>query len=252
MVCCESLKSDDKFSALYKERPQDIIGKWIRLEPLDANRHSKAVYAVTNGDPIFLKKAYDPAEVWGFQADGPFNNVEGLQKSFLFQHYENQATFAILQNLNDRLVGVVMLSNDNPQNLSIQLNSPIAGPSNSGSKEEMEACFLVLDRLFANGYRRIQFSIDSKDSQGSKLADRLGVTYEGCLLKDTIIKESSRDSHVYGMLNSDWDKGARRVLYTKLYGAAMQKANEAFNKKEEELDEQQRVLAEEGDKEKKE
>jgi len=252
MVSCESLSSDDKFSTLYKDRPQDIIGKWIRLEPLEAKRHLKAVYAVTNGDPIFLKKSYDPREVWGFQTEGPFKSENELHKSFVFQHGENEAAFAVLQNLNDRLVGLVILSNDNPHNLSIQLNSPIAGPSSDGSKEQMEACFLLLDRLFASGYRRIQISIDSKDSRGSKLADRLGFTYEGCLLKDKIIKESSRDSNVYGMLNSDWDKGARKAIYKKLYGAAMMKADVAYNEKEEELDEQQRVLAEEKEQENKE
>ena len=243
-VCCETLSSDDKFSDLYKERPQDIVGKWVRLEPLESKRHLKAVHAVTNGDQIFLKKAYDPQEVWGFQVEGPFNTVNELHESFIFKHYDNQAVFAILQNLNDRLVGLVMLSNDNPQDLSIQLNSPIAGPSNNGSKEQLEACFLLLDRIFANGYRRIAISIDSKDSQGSKLADRLGFTFEGCLLKDKIIKDSSRDSNVYGMLNSDWDKGAQKLIYKKLYGAAMMKADVAYNKKENELDEQQRVLAE--------
>ena len=252
MVSCETLKSDDKFSDLYKERPQDIIGKWIRLEPLEAKRHLKAVHAVTNGNPIFLKKSYPPEEVWGFQAEGPFTTEEELRQSFVFKHYENESAFAVLQNLNDRLVGIVMVSNDNPQNLSIELNFPIMGPSNNGSKEQMEACFLILDRLFANGYRRIALSVDSKDSQGSKLADCLCFTFEGCLLKDKIIKESSRDSNVYGMLNSDWDKGARRVLYKKLYGAAMMKADLAYNKKEDELDEQQRTLAEEEIEEKKE
>jgi len=204
----------------------------------------KAVHAVTNGDQIFLKKAYNPQEVWGFQIEGPFHSIDELHGSFVFQHYENQGAFAILQNLNDRLVGLVMLSKDDPRNLSIQLDPPIVGPSSYGSKEQLEACFLLMDRLFANGYRRIQISIDSKDSQGSKLADRLGFTFEGCLLKDQIVKESSRDSNVYGMLNSDWDKGARKAIYKKLYGAAMMKADSAYNRKEEELDEQQRVIAE--------
>ncbi|KAG7365313.1 GNAT family acetyltransferase [Nitzschia inconspicua] len=243
-VSCESLSADDKYSTLYKNRPQDIIGKWIRLEPLDAKRHVNAVFAVTNGDPIFLKPAYDPQEVWGFQIQGPFRTPEELEKSFVFQHYDNEASFAILQNLNDRLVGVVSVSKDQPQNLSIQLDQPIVGPSSFGSKEQLEACYLMMDRLFAYGYRRIQISIDSKDNQGAKLADRLGFTYEGCLLKDQIVKESSRDSNVYGMLNSDWDKGARTALYRKLYGAAMAKADMAYNKKEAELDEQQRVRAE--------
>mmetsp|Transcript_13605 Transcript_13605/g.34219 ORF Transcript_13605/g.34219 Transcript_13605/m.34219 type:complete len:472 (+) Transcript_13605:104-1519(+) len=253
MVTCETLNSDDKFSKLYKERPQDVIGKWVRLEPLESKRHLKAVHAVTNGDPIFLKKAFDPQEVWGFETEGPFKTEKELGQSFVFQHNENESAFAILQNLNDRLVGVVMVENDNPQNLSIELKVPIAGPSHNGSKEQMEACFLILDRLFANGYRRVGLSTDSKDNQGAKLADRLGFTYEGCLLKDKIVKESSRDSNVYGMLNSDWDKGARRILYKKLYGAAMCKADLAYNNKEDELDEQQRVLAEEEEpKEKKE
>lgn len=243
-VCCENLSSDDKFMNLYKERPQDIVGKWIRLEPLESTRHLKSVHAVTNGEPIFLKKAYDPQEVWGFQVEGPFSSERELHKSFVFQHYDNQASFAILQNLNDRLVGLVTLSNDDPQNLSIQLNTPITGPSSHGSKEQLESCFLLMDRLFANGYRRITISIDSKDSQGSKLADRLGFTFEGCLLKDKIIKESSRDSNIYGMLNSDWDKGARNAIYKKLYGAAILKADNAYKKKEDEIDEQQRALTE--------
>ena len=243
-VCCDTLSSDDKYSTLYKNRPQDIIGKWVRLEPLEGKRHLNAVFAVTNGDPIFLKKAYDNQEVWGFQKEGPFDSPNELKKSFVFQKLENQAAFAILHNLNDRLVGVVMLSKDKPQNLSIQLDTPIIGPSSNGGKEQMEACFLLIDRLFAYGYRRIQISIDSKDSPGSKLADRLGFTAEGCLLKDQIVKESSRDSNVYGMLNSDWDKGARKVIYRKLYGASMMKADVAYNQKEEELDEQQRVIAE--------
>lgn len=248
--CCDSISSDDKFSALYKNRPGDIIGKWIRLEPLERSRHLNAVFAITNGEPIFLKKSYDPQEVWGFRVDGPFAGRDKLNNSFVFQHHENQAAFAILQNLNDRLVGVVILDKDNPLNLSIQLDPPIIGPSNNGSKEQLEACFLLLDRLFAHGYRRIQISIDSKDGHGAKLADRLGFTYEGCLLKDQIVKESSRDSNVYGMLNSDWDKGARKVLYKNLYGSAMMKVDLAYNKKEEELDHQQRFLSEKEEAEK--
>lgn len=243
-VCCDSLSSDDKFSSLYKERPEDIVGKWVRLEEISADRHLKPVFAVTSGEPIHMDKAYDPQEVWGFQIEGPFETKEKLRQSFVFCCHDNEAGFTIVENLTDRVVGVVMLSKDNPQNLSIQLDPPIVGPSKFGSKEPLEACFLLMDRLFANGYRRIQISIDSNDNHGAKLADRLGFTFEGCILKDQIIKDSSRDSNVYGMLNSDWDQGARIALYKKLYGAAMARADMAYNKKEEELDEQQRVLAE--------
>lgn len=220
-----------------------MVGQSVRLEVLDSKLHLKGVFAVTSGDMYFYKKSYDANEVWGFLEEGPFQNQEEVSKSFVFQHHENQAAFAIVQNLNDRVLGVAMLSRDDPKNLSIQLDAPIVGPSTVGGKEQLEACFLLMDRLFANGYRRIQLSIDSKDGNGSKLADRLGFTLEGILPKDMIIKDSSRDSKVYGMLNSDWDKGARIAQHRKLYGASMARVDVAFNKKEEELTDQQRVLA---------
>lgn len=241
-ISCANDKSEGKFSNLYDKRPEALVGQAVRLEALDAKAHGKSIFAATGGDMYFYKKSYDANEVWGFLEDGPFSTQEELLKSFVFQQYENQAAFAIGQNLNDRILGVIMLSRDDPKNLSIQLDAPILGPSSLGGKEQLESCFLLMDRLFANGYRRIQFSVDSKDGDGSKLADRLGFTLEGILLKDMVIKDSSRDSKVYGMLNSDWDKGARIALYRKLYGSAMARADVAFNNKEEELVEQQRVL----------
>ena len=242
-VCCANDSVEEKFSKLYNANPEALVGQTVRLEALDSSKHLKAIFASTSGDMYFYKKSYDANEVWGFLEEGPFNTQEELKNSFVFQHYENEAAFAIVQNLNDRILGVAMVSRDNSKHLSIQLDPPIIGPSTVGTKEQLESCFLLLDRLFANGYRRVQLSIDSKDGKGSELADRLGFTFEGVLLKDMVIKESNRDSKVYGMLNSDWDKGARIALYRKLYGGAMARADLAFNKKEEELTEQQRVLS---------
>eukprot|EP00980_Cylindrotheca_fusiformis_P009732 scaffold2149_cov187-Cylindrotheca_fusiformis.AAC.10 len=241
-VCCSSDKEEAKFSALYEKRPEALVGQSVRLEALDSRLHLKSIFAATSGDMYFYKKSYDANEVWGFLEEGPFETQDQLLNSFVFQHYENQAAFAIVQNLSDRILGVAMLSKDDPKNLSVQLDAPIVGPSTVGGKEQLEACFLLMDRLFANGYRRVQFSLDSKDGNGSKLADRLGFTFEGVLLKDMVIKNSSRDSKVYAMLNSDWDKGARVAIYRKLYGSSMARVDVNFNKQEEELTEQQRVL----------
>ena len=243
-MACQNHATDDKYAKLYNERPEDLIGKHVRLEALDAMRHLAKVFDATNGRLYYDKKSYDPQEVWGFLEDGPFETPQELYKSFVFRHNQNQAAFAVVDNVSDRILGVVMLSNDDPLNLSIKLEPPIVGPSTFGTKEELEACFLLMDRLFAHGYRRIYISIDAKDVQSSKLADRLGFTFEGCLLKHMIIKDSSRDSKIYAMLNSDWDRGARLALYKKFYGLSMARADEANNKKEEELEEQQRVLAE--------
>ena len=149
-----------------------------------------------------------------------------------------------MEAVTDRVIGIIILSKDDPKNLNVQLELPIVKPSADGTVEQLEACFLVLDRLFALGYRRVQLTCDTQDAAGKKVAGRLGFTQEGMIPKHMVVKEANRDSNIYGMLNSDWDKGARAFLFKKLHGAAMLKADYANNAKEGELEEQERVLAE--------
>jgi RimJ/RimL family protein N-acetyltransferase len=241
-ICCVNHKQDDKFAQLFKTRPHDVVGKYVRLEALEADRHVNDLFQITCGDTVGDHKAYDPNEVWGFLPDGPFESPTEMRQSFVFQRKPNEASFAIVNNVTDRVVGAILLTSDDPANLSIQIEPPIMPPKGDGTKEQMEACFLLIDRLFAFGYRRIQIATDSQDALQRKLATRLGFTLEGVLYKHQIIKEASRDSAVAGLLNSDWSRGARTALFSKLYGNAAARADRANEKKEEEYDEQQRVL----------
>ena len=245
-TCCATLKSDDKFGDLFRQRPYDIIGRYVRLEALSVERHLETLFKITSGQAALDSKAYQPNDVWGFLSDGPFPDARAMRNSFVFQHEPNQAAFGIINNVTDKLVGALLLTNDDPRNLSIQLEPPITGPAHfaDGSQDQLESCFLLLDRLFAYGYRRIQLSIDSQDAVQRKLASRLGFTLEGVLYKHLVVKEASRDSNIYGMLNSDWTNGARNSIFAKLYGKSAAKADAANEKREDEYDEQTRVLKE--------
>lgn len=243
-LTCSSHANDDKYIMLWKTRPQDIIGRFTRLEPLEVVRHLQDLYKVTSGAPALENKGYDPEEIWGFLGDGPFENDREMRKSFCFQRKMNEASFAIVHGVTERVMGAIILTNDDPKNLTIQLEPPIIQPFREGGKEQLEACFLVMDRLYAYGYRRIQICIDSQDIEKRKLATRLGFTLEGILYKHMVVKEASRDSSIYGLLNSDWKRGARGSLFRKLYGVPAQRADAVNEQKEEEFDEQTRGLAE--------
>lgn len=241
-TCCASLKSDDKYSALFQDRPQDIVGRFVRLEALTTDRHLESLFKLTSGAPELDSKAYAPNEVWGFAPEGPFDKPESLKKSFVFQRRNNEAAFAIVNNVTDKLMGAILLINDDPRNLSIQMEPPIMQPDQQdGSREQLESCFLLIERLVAHGYRRIQLAIDSQDAINRKLASRLGFTMEGVLYKHMVIKEASRDSNVYGMLNSDWTRGARNAMFAKLYGKNAAKADSANEMREAEYDEHARA-----------
>jgi len=241
---CTTNGTFEKFTELFLSRPQDLYGRTVRLEPLDATRHLDNLYEITSGQPYQEDKAYNPNEVWGFRDYGPFKTKEEMEKSPVFNIKKNEASFAIVEIITDRIIGVVMLTNDDPSNLNVELELPIVKPSTDGTVEQIEACFLLLDRLFAHGYRRVQLTIDTLDVYGKKLPGRIGFTQEGMVPKHMVVKESNRDSNIYGLLNSDWDKGARAFMYKKLHGEATQKADAANNAKEGEIDFQQSVLKE--------
>jgi len=243
-IACDNHDTDDKYSSLFESRPQDIVGKTVRLEALEEDRHLNHIFELTSGDADTTSLSYNPSEVWGFVEDGPFKNKEEMRKSSVFQRKINEAAFAIVNNLTDKIVGMVLLKNDNPQNLGIQLEAPILRPNMDGSTEQTEACFMLLDRLFALGYRRVQMSCDSQDGNFRRLAVRLGFTLEGTMFKHMIVKDASRDSNVYGLLNSDWDNGARFALYKKLYGVTSARLDLQMRKRGDEEDEKTKVLAE--------
>jgi RimJ/RimL family protein N-acetyltransferase len=234
--------TEKKYREHWLARPGDIVGRTVRLEPLDKSRHLEELFQITNGDAYQENKAYDPKDIWCFREAGPFQSADEMYNSFIFNQEPNEATFAIVEFLTDRLVGIVKLVEDDPKNLRISIEPPIVKPANEGTVEQIEAYFLLMDRLFAMGYRRIQYSVDSMDSTGKKLSGRLGFTQEGILPKHRIVKDSNRDSILYGMLNSDWDKGARSFLFKKLHGAKAQQYDAARNAREAEMEEHQNLL----------
>jgi RimJ/RimL family protein N-acetyltransferase len=241
---CLTHAAEERFRTLYTERPQDLIGRLVRLESLEVDRHVKDLFDGTSGLAYQNCRQFDPKEVWGFLEYGPFKTTEEMASSPVFQRKLNEARFAILDHVSDRLFGVIMLFDDNPKHLTISMEPPICKPSSEETLELTEACFLVIDRLFALGYRRIQMSVDSQDIMHKRLAARLGFTKEGELLKHMVVKDSNRDSIVYSMLNSDWSKGCRSYLFEKLHGKKMQNYDKSNNQKEGDMDDQKSKLKE--------
>jgi RimJ/RimL family protein N-acetyltransferase len=234
---------NDKYNKLFQERPFDIVGRHVRLEPLDVTRHVEDLYLVLSGASAFENNPYDPNEVWGFLEDGPFDSVKEMSQSTVFNKKINDGAFAIIHGVTDRVIGMIHLCNDDPNNLTVQLEPPIMTPNSSGTQLQLESCYLLLDRMFAYGYRRVQILIDSQDIDKKKLCIRLGFACEGILYKHMVVKDASRNSLVYAILNSDWKNSVRAALFKKLYGDAAYKADITNEKYEAELEDQRQRKA---------
>lgn len=235
---CSSHDNDDKFRKLYVERPIDLVGRLTRLEALEVDAHLENLYDFTCGDAYLENKPFDPKQIWGFFNYGPFQSPQQLRESPVFQRLPNEAGFAIIENVTDRFIGVVTLIKDDPQNLTIEILPPVIMPSCQDSAETIEGCFLLLDKLFALGYRRVQLTVDTQDAKNKKIAAKLGFTKEAEIPKHMVVKDSNRDSIIYGMLNTDWNRGARAFLYKKLHGERLHRRDQSYNKKEGDMEEQ--------------
>ena len=251
-TACSSLASDTLYSERFQSHPQDIIGRWVRLQALQLDAHLQDLFEATSGAPTVSTKAFNPQELWAFLPQGPFATSTELAQSFVFGHDDNhqnnnnKAYFAILHNVTNQLVGWIGLSHNDPANLSIQLEAPIVAPKWHNTKYDLEACFLLLDRcLYGYGYRRVQLSLDQHDATQRKLvAMRCGFVLEGILHRHLLIKESSRDSTIYALLNKDWNatNGPRTMLMTRLYGKATVLADQRNEAREAEREAQDLIL----------
>jgi len=80
-MACSTHGSEEKYRKHWMARPGDIVGRTIRLEPLDVERHLQELYNITNGEAYMENKAYDANEVWCFREAGPFKNAVEMQHS---------------------------------------------------------------------------------------------------------------------------------------------------------------------------
>jgi hypothetical protein len=278
-IVCQNHSTEEYYqNDIFMNRPMDIIGTYIRLEPLVKDRHAQElIHSTCTGEATMeYLSSYNPNDIWCFHDDGPFRSVEELSTSkYIYpagndptNRKSNTASFAIRQNITHHFLGIVALINDEPEHLSIQIQTPLMVPKcQLSSKECIEAYFLILDRLFAYGYRRIAISIDTQDIQSIQFVYRLGFTFEGCCYKHRIVKDANRNSNIYAIINSDWKQtiiasntadsssksgsghGARAALYKKLYGASKFRADQSNERYEAELEEQTLGLLEQKKKE---
>jgi len=237
-ISCVSQKTMEHFEKLYQTYPQDIVGRTVRLQSLDPKRHADGIFHALEG-------TFDDESIWCFLDYGPFRNTNEMVASDLFRRREGEAAFAVYHQVTEKVIGCVLLCKDDPKNLSIQLEACIAAntqelssSSSSSDKEELEACFLILDRLFAFGYRRIQATCDVADAKNNKFLTRLGFILEGTLPKHRIIKDANSDSNMFALTNNEWQKkgGVRAGLFKKLHGAKALTADQRNESRESELE----------------
>ena len=176
----------DKLSAILEQSP-------VRLEPL-AEHHIEPLRAACAEDQ----------EIWDIYP------VSMLEENFdkaikAFHNTGNWVRFAVIHCETDMVVG--MTNYINPDQFGVvEIGGTYIAPSVRGSGFNDVMKKLLIDHAFANGFRKIEFRVDTRNKRSMAAVLKLGATHEGTLRKNRITWTGYvRDTAVFGLLKDEWN-----------------------------------------------
>ena len=189
--------------------PVILTGQYISMVPLDLDRDAEALYAVSNGQPTLLGDKeigpYDPDElIWRYMFAGPFDTFDDFLAYMRPQvDAPNGLCFCVNDLATGQPVGVLNYMNNSPQDLKIELGSIWYSPLVQRTPVNTEATYLTLRHAFDLGYRRLEWKCNALNERSRRAALRMGFTFEGIQDAHMIVKDRSRDTAWFRILDRE-------------------------------------------------
>ncbi len=211
--------------ALLPVKPDAITlsGQWVRLAPFVMERDTETLHAISNGEQIRISgleyEAYDAdALVWRWMFGGPFDSQDAFAAYMRGQvDAPNGLPFTVTISETGSPVGIINLMRNSPADLCIELGGIWYTPPVQRTPVNTEATYLLLRHCFELGYRRVEWKCNALNERSRRAAERMGFTFEGIQQKHMIIKDCSRDTAWFRILDDEW-AAVKRHLEELLYG----------------------------------
>jgi len=190
-------------------------GEEVGIRPLSGADVDK-LSSASNGSAIFDGSAYPLSQIWYWLELGVGTGAGGEDISegsaALFQTLllkesaqgERTTNVVIFDVVLDTPVGMLQLTNNSPENLTLEVSNVWLTPAYRGKRHAHAALLLVLDWLFSLGYRRLEARTDTLNVIANKFLQRCGFSLESVMRKHRVVEKRNRDTSVYRLLNSDW------------------------------------------------
>ena len=174
-----------------------LDGAWTRLEPLDPDRHARALWEANALDT--------EGRNWTYLPIGPFATFEEydgwLRK---VAPGDDPQFFTIVDRARHQPVGVASYLRIDPNAGSIEVGHINYSPLAQRTRAATETMYLMMREAFRLGYRRYEWKCDALNAPSRAAAERLGFTYEGIFRQATIYKGRSRDTAWYSIIDGEF------------------------------------------------
>lgn len=197
----------DLSSWIPRPRPERrlIEGRYVRLEPLDAEEH---------GDGLFEAGSGPGADaLWRYLWDGPYpdrSSFEGwLGKAV---STDDPLFFAVRDKASAQIEGRLAFLRVDSANGVIETGHILFGPRLARTPGATEAVYLQAHHAFDElGYRRFEWKCDNANERSKRAALRFGFIFEGVFRQHMVVKRRNRDTAWFSMLDREWP--ARKAAF---------------------------------------
>jgi RimJ/RimL family protein N-acetyltransferase len=175
-----------------------MAGRFCRLEALDPDRHAADLFAANGADR--------EGRMWTYLPSGPYADFGSyLAASRAAAVNDERPTFAIIDAVTGKAVGVASYLNVKPAPGSIEVGALAYSPALQRRPEATEAMFLMMRRVFDEcGYRRYEWKTNAHNAASRAAALRLGFRFEGIFRQADVVKGHNRDTAWFAMTDGDW------------------------------------------------
>lgn len=180
-----------------------LVGRTCRLEPLDAERHARALFDADAADASGAS--------WTYLPYGPFGSFELYRDWVTGMATRSDPQMYAVVNPSGQAVGVLGLMRIDPSNGVIEIGHVHFSPGLQRTVAATEAVALLLRRVFELGYRRCEWKCDALNQPSRAAALRLGFVHEGLFRQAVVIKGRNRDTAWFSMLDGEWPLAAQAL-----------------------------------------
>jgi len=176
-----------------------IVGRYVRLEPVDPARHAGNLFELSHGGQG------DPA-IWTYMGYGPFADFASFETWLVERAASKDPLFyAVIDSATGRAAGMASYLRMAPADGVIETGHIWFTPLLQRTRQATEAIFLMAKYAFDTlGNRRFEWKCNARNAPSRRAAQRFGFTFEGIFRQHMVVKGRNRDTAWYAMIDRDW------------------------------------------------
>jgi RimJ/RimL family protein N-acetyltransferase len=146
--------------------------------------------------------------MWTYLPWGPYAGFDGYRAAIeAGLRREDFITFAVIDGVSDKAVGVASYLNVNSAAGSIEVGGIAYAPALQQKPAGTEAMYLMMRRVFDElGYRRYEWKCNALNAPSRAAAARYGFRFEGIFRQAEIVKGRNRDTAWFSIIDSEWPR----------------------------------------------